>query len=135
MTAMVVYCRVESRNLSISSLPSKVSSIKGRLPSKVVIYPRSSSIKVVFHQWLSPIKGHLSINVVFHQRLSSIKGQNILECSNITHCSRNLSILDRKKFWWGFWPSCCYSSSCDRGKTKSTPSPWDGSLMIYHSQC
>ena len=81
----------------IKGLPSKVSSIKGCLPSKVVFHPRlshikghlvlkvifnqsSSSIKVriapkfVFHQSLSSIKFHLPSKFFFHQRLSSIKG-------------------------------------------------------------
>ena len=42
-------------------LRQRVSSIAGRLPSKVF-----------FHWWLSSIKSHLLPNVVFHQRLSSI---------------------------------------------------------------
>ena len=61
------------------------SSIKGRLPSKVVFRQRSSSVKgrllsnVVFRQMSSSIKcrlpGRLPSKVVFFQRSSSVKGR------------------------------------------------------------
>ena len=67
-------------------LPSKVvfcqrsSSVKGRPPSKVVFHQRSSSVKghppskVVFRQWSSSDKGRFPSKVVFHQRSPSVKG-------------------------------------------------------------
>ena len=57
-----------------------MSSICGRLPSKVVFHLKLSSIegclpsKVVFHLRSSSTKGHLTSKVVFHKRSSSIKG-------------------------------------------------------------
>ena len=53
---------------------------KVHLPSKVVFYHRSSSIKghfpskIAFHQRLTSIKCHLQSKGVFHQKLSSAKG-------------------------------------------------------------
>ena len=58
---------------------SKPSSVKCRLPSKVIFHQMLSSIKggipskVVFHQRSSSVKGYHPSKVVFCQRLSSIK--------------------------------------------------------------
>ena len=78
---------VGQRSSSIKGrLPSKVilhqksSSVKGHLPSKVIFHQRSSSVKgrlpskVVFRQKSSSMKGCLPSKVVFHQRLSFVKG-------------------------------------------------------------
>ena len=112
----------------------KSSSMKGCIPTKVVFHRRSSSIKghlllkVVFHQMLSSIKICLPSKVVFHQRLSSIKG-HLSKLSSIKgYLHQRLSSikghLPSKDFCEG--SSCCYSwcssCSCDREKTKSTPS-------------
>ena len=62
------------------SFRQKSSSVKVRLPSKVIFRQKSSSVKghlpskVVFRQRSSSVKGHLSSKVVFHQKLSSVKG-------------------------------------------------------------
>ena len=59
----------------------QLSSIKGRLLSKVIFCQRSSSFKgrppskVVFHQRSSSVKGHPPSKVVFRQRSSSVKGR------------------------------------------------------------
>ena len=56
------------------------SSIKARLPTKVVFHERLSSMKghliskFVFPQMTPSIKGYLPSKVVFHERLSSMKG-------------------------------------------------------------
>ena len=68
---MAVYGRAESQNLSICSFlfQWRLSSIKGRLPLKVVFHPR-----------LSSIEGRLLSKVVIHKRLSSI---GVIPCQTI----------------------------------------------------
>ena len=53
----------------------RLSSINDRLPSKVILHQRSSSIKVIFHQRSSSVKGRLPSLVLFHQRSPFIKGR------------------------------------------------------------
>ena len=86
----------------------RLSSIKGRLPSKVVFCQRSSSVKgrlpskVVFCQRLSSVKGRLPLKVVFrrrflpgkvffHQRSSSFKGRLP---SKVVFSQRSSSVKD-----------------------------------------
>ena len=60
----------------LKSFQWRSSSIKCRLPNKVVFQTRSSSnnsllpSKVVVHRWSSSIKGRLPSKVIFHRRLS-----------------------------------------------------------------
>ena len=56
------------------SFYQRLSSVKGRLPSKIVFRQRFSSVKVVFCQRSSSIKARLPSKLVFCQSSSSVKG-------------------------------------------------------------
>ena len=69
-------------------LCTKLSSIEGCLPSKVVFHQRSSSLKgcllskVVIRQGSSSIKGCLPAKVLFYKRSTFSMLQNVLECAH-----------------------------------------------------
>ena len=71
--------------------------IEGRLPSKVVLCQRSSSVKgcqpskVVIRQRFSSVKGRLPSKVVFCQRSSSVKGRLL---SKVVFRQRSSSVKD-----------------------------------------
>ena len=69
----------------------RLPSIKVYLPIKFVLHQRSSSLKVVFHQWSSSIEGQLlnsSNKVVFNQRQFSFKGQGHPPSSSVYMSNR-----------------------------------------------
>ena len=81
-------------------MQQRLSSIKGRLPSKIVFYQRSSSIKgclpskVIFNQMSSSNQGCLPSKITLHQSLSLHQiALKLTELWPFSFCKRILAFL------------------------------------------